>query len=92
MTIATPVAKQDAPIFRNLFTPTRTAGVSPVVSALWAHRSPETASESQMAGAIRHGFFPMSQKAESPPLNLAPEAVQEIVPAKSLESLASTNS
>jgi hypothetical protein len=54
------------PLYRNMFTPMRKNGISPVVNALWSQRSGDAATA---IANVRKPFFPMSAdtKAESAP-------------------------
>ncbi len=57
------------PLYRNMFTPQRQGGVSPVVAALW---TPQTAGANVTQAAARKPFYPMTRTAESaslPPKN-----------------------
>lgn len=60
------------PLYRNMFTPMRKNGVSPVVSALW---SPSATSGAQPA-IVHKPFFPMSVQAEAESVPAGPETPQ----------------
>jgi len=56
------------PLYRNMFTPHRVSGISPVVNAIWSQQA--------NAAPVRKPFFPMSVQAKVESVQATPEPAQ----------------